>query len=102
MNIWAYTVVVAFFVFHLLQQYRLWTQQPQLNSYLFPMFASVTLMLTAYYRACKDLGLSVRRRYFALSQTALFFCVLAIGGSSWVFYSTMAAWLLLDTLPGKE
>ena len=102
MNIWAYTVVIAFFVFHLLQQYQVWTRQPQLSSYLFPLFASVTLMLATYYRACKDLILTGQRQYLVLSQAALFFSVMSIGGKSWVFYCAMAAWMLSDSLPGKE
>lgn len=102
MNIWAYTVIIAFFVFHLLQQYRVWTREPQLSSYLFPLFASVTLMLATYYRACKDLVLTGQRQYLVLSQAALFFSMMSMGGKSWVFYTAMATWMVLDSLPGKE
>lgn len=102
LGIWAYVIVVLYFVFHLLQQYRVWTRMPQLTGYLFPMLASISLMLTTYHRACKDLGQPVQWQYFVCSQAALFFSVLSIGGTSWVFYITMSAWMLLDSLPGKE
>lgn len=102
LNVWAYVIIVSFFVFHLLQQYQLWTRQPQISDYLCPLLASVFLMLTAYQRACKDLGQSAQWQYMVLSQAALFFSIMAIGGQSWVFYSSMALWTLLDSLPGKE
>jgi len=102
LNRWAYTVIIAFFVFHLLQQYQVWTREPQLSSYLFPLFASITLMLCTYYRASKDLVLTGQRQYLVLSQAALFFSMMSIGGKGWVFYCTMAAWMLLDSLPGKD
>ncbi len=102
MNVWAYAVIVAFFVFHLLQQYQLWTRQPQVGDYLFPLLGSIGLMLTTYHRACKDLGQPAQWQYLVLSQAALFFCMMSMGGQSRVFYITMAAWTLLDSLPGKE
>lgn len=102
MNVWSYAVIVAFFVFHLLQQYQLWTRQPQLSDYLFPLLDSVFLMLATYHRACKDLGQPAQWQYLVLSQAALFFSMLSMGGQSRVFYISMAAWMLLDSLPGKE
>lgn len=102
MNIWAYAVIVVFFVFHLLQQYQLWTRQPQLRDYLFPLLGSVCIMLATYHRACKDLGQPAQWQYFIFSQAALFFSMMSISGQSWVFYLSMAAWMLLDSLPGKE
>lgn len=102
LNIWAYAVIVLFFVFHLLQQYRLWTRQPQVSDYLFPLLGSVFLMLTTYYRACKDLGQPAQVQYLVFSQAALFCSMLSMTGQSKVFYISMAAWTLLDSLPGKE
>ena len=102
LHIALYTVLVAFFVFHLLQQYQLWTRQPQISDYLFPLLGSVFLMLTVYHRACKDLGQPAQWQYLIFSQAALFFCMMSMGGQSRVFYISMAAWTLLDSLPGKE
>lgn len=102
MNVWAYAAIVVFFVFHLLQQYQLWTRQPQISDYLFPLLGSVFLMLAVYHRACKDLGQPAQWQYMVLSQAALFFSMLSMGGQSRVFYISMAAWTLLDSLPGKD
>lgn len=102
LNIWAYTVIVVFFVFHLLQQYQLWTRQPQISEYLFPLLGSVFLMLTSYHRACKEFEQPAQVQYLVFSQAALFCSILSIGGQSPVFYISMAAWTLLDSLPGKE
>ena len=102
LNIWAYTVIVVFFVFHLLYQYQLWTQQPQLSEYLFPLLGSVFLMLATYNRACKEFGQPAQVQHLIFSQSALFCAILAISSQSPVFYISMAAWTLLDNLPGKE
>ena len=102
LNVWAYVVIVVFFVFHLLQQYQLWTRQPQINDYLFPLLGSVFLMLAVYHRACKDLGQSAEAQYLIFSQAALFCSMMSTTGQSKLFYITMAAWTLLDSLPGKE
>ena len=102
MHIGAYAVIIGFFVFHLLQQYQVWTRQPQLSVYLFPLFASIALMLATYHRAGRELTRCDHRKYLVLSQAALFFSMLSLDGKSWGFYTAMAAWMLLDTLPGKE
>ena len=101
-NIWFYVVAVVYFVIHLLQQYQQWSQMPQLTDYLFPVLGSVFLMLAFYHRAYKDLDQPDRWQYMFFSQIALFCCIMSIFGTNWVFYASMSAWLLLDSLPGKE
>ena len=101
-NIWFYVVALAFFVFHLLLQYQQWSKLTQLTDYLFPVLGSVSLMLTLYHRAYKDLDQPDKWEYMFFSQLALFCSVMSIFGANRFFYATMSAWVLLDSLPGKE
>ena len=101
-NIWFYVAALAFFVFYLLLQYQQWSKLTQLTEYLFPVLGSVSLMLTLFHRACKDLEQPGKWEYMFFSQMALFCSVMSIFGANWFFYATMSAWVLLDSLPGKE
>ena len=101
-NVWFYAVIMIFFIFHLLYQYRLWTRQPQVTAFMFPLLASICLMLAVYYRACKDLGQPAQWQYMVLSQAAIFLSMMAISAGDWMFYGPMAFWMLTDSLPGKE
>ena len=101
-NVWFYAVILIFFIFHLLYQYRLWTRQPQLTGFLFPLLASICLMLSVYYRACKDLGQPAQWQYMVFSQAAIFLSMMAMSAGDWMFYGPMTFWLVTDSLPGKE
>ena len=101
-NIWLYVLVTVYFVSHLLLQYQQWSQIPELSEYMFPVLGSIFLMLAFYHRASKDLGKPSEWQYMFFSQAALFCCIMASFIQNWLFYSSMAIWLLLDSLPGKE
>lgn len=90
---WLQSIVTVYFMLHLVSQYRLWSAEPQLQVYFFPLLASVFLMLTAYHGAVLDAEKGSRRWYVFSSQCALFFCCLSLQGTSWPFYLTMALWL---------
>ena len=101
-NIWLYVLGTLFFVAHLLLQYQQWSKIPELSEYMFPVLGSIFLMLAFYHRASKDLGKASQWQYMFFSQAALFCCIMASFVQDWLFYSSMAIWLLLDSLPGKE
>lgn len=91
---WLQSAMTVYFMLHLVSQYRLWSAEPQLQVYFFPLLASVFLMLTAYHGAVLDAGKKGNRRWYVFgSQSALFFCCLSLQGASWPFYLTMALWL---------
>lgn len=98
----AYILIIAYFMAHLVMQYRAWSSIPQLQDYFFPLLSSVFLMLSAYNRACKDLLKENEGMYLFFNQAALFCCFLSLTGSSWIFYSSMMVWTTLDLFPGKE
>lgn len=92
-SFWLQAAMTVYFMLHLVSQYRLWSSEPQVQVYMFPLLASVFLMLTAYQGAVLDAEKKGSRRgYVFANQAALFFCFLSLQGSSWPFYLAMAAW----------
>ncbi len=86
--------VTVYCMLHLVSQYRMWSGEPQLAIYVFPLLASVFLMLTAYHSAVLDAHKGKRRWFVFCNQAALFFCCLSIPGDSWPFYLAMAFWMV--------
>ncbi len=87
-----HTAVTVYCMLHLVSQYRLWSSEPQLQVYMFPLLASVFLMLTAYHSCVLDAGKGSRRWFVFCNQAALFFSFLALPGESWPFYLAMVLW----------
>lgn len=86
-------IVTLFMMVHLISQYRLFSSEPQLQVYFFPLLGSVSLMLTAYYSAVLDARKSSRRWFVFCNQSALFFCCVSICSEIGLFYLTMAFWM---------
>jgi len=70
-------------------QYRVWSPEPQLELYFFPLMACVCLMLTAYQALCLDIRKEDRRGYAFFNQAALFFCCLSLLDTQRFFYLGM-------------
>ena len=92
----AYSVIILYYMTHLVLQYRMWSAEPELQKYMFPLLASVFLMLSAYHRAALDIHGKQFRNYIFFNQAALFFCLLSLNSESWLFYLAMAAWVATD------
>lgn len=88
-----HSVVTIYLMLHLVSQYRLWSSEPQLQVYFFPLLASVFLMLTAYYSAVLDARKSGRRWFVFCNQSALFCCCLSLWSDNRLFYASMVLWL---------
>lgn len=88
-----HAVITLFLTAHLISQYRLWSSEPQLQVYFFPLLSSVFLMLTAYHAAVLDAKKASRRWYVFCNQSALFFCCVSVWSENWLFYLTMAFWM---------
>jgi len=87
-----YGMITISLVLHLISGYQHWNTVPQFQEFLFPLVASVFLMLTAYHRAALDGDCGSRRDFVFFSLGAGFFCSLAIPGEHWPFYLGMAVW----------
>jgi|GEM_PF-28191 len=101
----ALSAVILYYMTHLVLQYRQWSAEPQLQNYIFPLLASVFLMLFAYHRSALDVTGKSFRLYIFFNQAALFFCLLSLNTENWMFYGAMAIWTATDLhipLPAKN
>ena len=89
-----HAVITVYLMLHLISQYRLWSAEPQLQIYFFPLLASVFLMLSAYHSAVLDARKSSRRWFVLCNQGALYCCCLSLWGDNWLFYLTMGVWVV--------
>ena len=89
-----HAVITVYLMFHLISQYRLWSSEPQLQIYFFPLLASVFLMLSAYHSAVLDARKSGRRWFVLCNQGALYCCCLSLWGDNWPFYLAMGVWAI--------
>lgn len=91
-------LVTVYFVLHLVCQYRMWSAEPQLQSYCFQLLASVCLMLTSFHRAAFDGKMGRRSSLVFYSNAALYFCCLSLAGEkSRLFYLACLVWLAADS-----
>lgn len=75
---------------------RAWGTQPQLQLYLFPLLASLFLMLACYQHAELDFRVRNYRWYGFFNQAALFCCFQCVFGQDWLFYLSMGIWMSTD------
>lgn len=84
-----------FWLIHLVDNYRGWSAAPQLQSYLFPLLATMAMTLFTYYSAAEavDMGKPRRKQFAAL--TAGYFCMAAaLPGKGQLMYLLSALWAL--------
>ena len=77
---------------------RGWGTEPQLLLYLFPLLASVFLLLATFFHTELDAGTGNYRRYCFFNQAALFCCCLCLPGEETLFYLSAALWMTGDSL----
>lgn len=94
-HVLANSLICLFFAFFMVGKTQIWSAQPQIEKYLFPMFACVTLALGGYYRAAFDAKMSKRKPLLFFSLMAMHFCISALAGSTepW-FYACGVLWAL--------
>ena len=91
-----HTIPTVFFMLFLVCNCRIWGAEPQIQSYLFPLFACVLLMLASYYMTVLSVRKGSRQWLVFFNQTALFFCCLSLPGENKLFYLGMVIYLALD------
>lgn len=93
----AHTIPCLYFALLIFDRCKNWSNEPQIGLFLFPFLASICIMLATYQRACFDVGLGKRRSYLLWSLSGVYFCILALPGSSdLLFYGSMAVWMLTN------
>lgn len=98
----AITVVLMVFT---VTQCRAWGAIPQIQHYVFPLLASVFLILTAYHRTKLLAKQNTRTNLAFFSQCALFLCCLSLNTNP-ILYFGMACWAAVQLFscyqPKKE
>ena len=90
-------VPCLFWVVHLLDNYRGWSGHPQLQSYVFPLLASMAVTLLSYYTAAQTVSLGKPRmkKFCALAGGCL--CLTAVlpgSAKTQILYFTTGLWAL--------
>ena len=92
-----HSFVSIFWVLRLIAFYQLWSPEPQLQNYIFQLFANVFVMLSFYQRTAFDADCGNRRAHAIYHLAAAFFCCLSLAGSEdWFLYGTCAGWAITD------
>ena len=91
-----HVVILVFLMFHAVARYRTWSITPQLQLYVFQLFASVFLILHTFYRGSITGKRSSQQWHVFTCQAALFFCCLSLTGDDFPFYLAMGAWTATD------
>ena len=90
--------VCVFFLLHLIDNYRGWSSQPQLQKYLFDLLGILSLTFFSYCDAARRISLGKPRTRIFSGLCAVYFCLAAIPGSPefTVLYALCALWALTD------
>lgn len=80
-------VPCLFLVFHILNHYRMWSGNPQLQDYVFTLFGTMALMLFAFYSAAFSVGAGNRRMQLGMGLAAVYLCMgeLAVTQYPWLY-----------------
>lgn len=106
-NVLLHGIICVYLMLYLVSHYRLWSSNPQLQSYAFELLAIVFVMLACYQRAAFDAGKGNRQAYAFFTLIALYFCIAALPGcDNAVFFLGAAVWMYFTpcklTLPVKK
>lgn len=90
--------VCVFFLLHLIDNYRGWSSQPQLQKYLFDLLGILSLTFFSYCDAARKVSLGKPKTRIFSGLCAVYFCLAAIPGTPefTVLYALCALWALTD------
>ena len=96
-SILCHAVICIFLMLRLINQYRHWSSDPQLQDYCFQLLATVCLMLATSPRETFDANAGSRRPHAIYHLCAVYFCCLSLAGSDGIaFYLGTGIWMLTD------
>lgn len=89
-----------FTVVFLISRFRVWSLDPQIAHFSYPLLAGVTLMLAVYHRAAFDMGMGSMKAYRRWCLLCAYFALVSAMDPEPGFYAVVAAWLLSNQLLG--
>jgi len=101
-NVLLHAVIAVYLLFRLINQYRHWSSDPQLQDYCFQLLATVFVMLAAYHRGAFDVGIGKHRPYIFFHLAAVFCCFLSLTDKACIaFYIGCGIWMMTDLIPAS-
>lgn len=77
-NFLIHCVIILHLLLQLIGYYRLWSGEPQIQTYVFPLLATVFLMLAVYHSAMFDGNYGSRRAHTVTHLMAVFCCCVSV------------------------
>lgn len=90
-------IFTFFLMIFLLSRYPAWSAQPQLALCAFEALATISLLLSAYYRTALDAKQQTWSIYLFFNMLTVFFCCLSLIGQDRLFYLAMLLWATANT-----
>lgn len=96
---WAPAILTVVLMLNTVAQCQVWGAVPQLQTYFFPLLASIFLILSAYEKTAYTALKGSPKKLAFFSQGALFFCCLSLNTSQWPLYFGMLCWAAVQFYP---
>lgn len=106
--LFTHMTLCLYFVFHVVNQYRTWSADPQLTDYLFALMASISLILFSYYHTAFDVDAGKRRPMLFWGLMGIYLCLSNLTHTEEpLIYLTGAIWMAtnlcaLEPVPQPE
>jgi len=92
-----YLVPSLFFAVHIVNNYQLWSGNPQLQDYVFSLLGAMALMFFAFYKAASGAGCENRRMEQGAGLAAVYLCMAELARSSGpTLYLGGLIWMLTE------
>ncbi len=106
--LFTHMTLCLYFVFHVVNQYRTWSADPQLTDYLFALMASISLILFSYYQTAFDVDAGKRKPMLFWGLMGIYLCLSNLTHTEEpLVYLTGAIWMAtnlcaLEPVPQPE
>lgn len=90
-------IICIFLIVRLVYCYRLWSSDPQLQNYLFPLLSNVCAMLAAYYTTAFTDGRGSRKLHTVFHLATAYFALASLPVCEDIlFYLSLGLWMFAD------
>lgn len=90
-------MICLYMMLHLVGRYRLWSSEPQIQDYFFPLMSTVCIMLSSFYGAAFAANAGSRRPHTLFHLAGVYFCLVSLPRcDAPLFYLAMGVWLFTD------
>lgn len=98
LHFWFCAGITAFLLLLPLLQYPVWCVETQTQNYIYPLFASISLLLAAYHRTEAELGLFHSKRMVFFHAMAVYFGITCAATQLGALLCGLSLWCAFDLL----